>query len=292
MVCGFKIGVTKWTLQNADVQNVWQRNYYEHIIHDEQSWICKSAGRFTTREILSGALLIGFLELIFILLNVLPVATCIFGCSPMKSILIADDHSLIRSGLRMVLDTMAIKADISEAWNAATVMERMKEKSFDLILLDIQMPATDPVVLMHWIRNFHPGTKILIVSQNPENIYGKRYLQLGADGFINKTVPDDEMIKAINKVLNGNKYISEELSETILHNMLDGKKANPFDQLSQREFQVAICLAKGYTLNETCDMLQLQYSTAHTHKRRAFEKLNVEDNKGLTQLAGAYDLLG
>lgn len=210
----------------------------------------------------------------------------------MKSILIADDHSLIRSGLRMVLDGMAINAAVSEAWDATTVMAKMKEKPFDLILLDIQMPATDPVVLMHWIRNFYPDTKVLIVSQNPENIYGKRYLQLGADGFINKTVPDDEMIKAINKVLNGQKYISEELSETMLQNILEGKKDNPFDQLSQREFQVAICLAKGYTLNETCDMLQLQYSTAHTHKRRAFEKLNVEDNKGLTQLAGAYDLLG
>lgn len=212
--------------------------------------------------------------------------------SPMKNILIADDHSLIRSGLRMVLDNMAIKADISEAWNAATIMAKMKEKPFDLVLLDIQMPATDPVVLMHWIQNFHPDTKILIVSQNPENTYGKRYLQLGADGFINKTVPDDEMIKAINKVLNGNKYISEELSESLLHNILNSKKGtNPFDQLSQREFQVAICLAKGYTLNETCDVLQLQYSTAHTHKRRAFEKLNIENNKALSQLANAYDLL-
>lgn len=210
----------------------------------------------------------------------------------MKNILIADDHSLIRSGLRMVLDSMTLNADISEAWNAETIMARMKEKPFDLILLDIQMPATDPVVLMHWIQNFHPNTKILIVSQNPENIYGKRYLQLGADGFINKTVPDDEMIKAINKVLNGSKYISEELSESILSNLLKGKKnTNPFDQLSQREFQVAICLAKGHTLNEACDMLQLQYSTAHTHKRRAFEKLNIEDNKELTQLANAYDLL-
>jgi two-component system invasion response regulator UvrY len=210
----------------------------------------------------------------------------------MKNILIADDHSLIRSGLRMVLgSTMAFKADFSEAWDAKTVMTKLKETSFDLILLDIQMPATDPVVLMHWIQTFHPDTKILIVSQNPENIYGKRYLQLGADGFISKIVPDDEMITAVTKVLNGYKYISEELSQSMLNTMVNGKQANPFDQLSQREFQVAICLAKGYTMNDICDMLQVQYSTAHTHKRRAFEKLNVEDNKGLADLAGAYDLL-
>lgn len=186
---------------------------------------------------------------------------------------------------------MAVKTDISEAWDAKTVMEKLKEKALDLILLDIQMPATDPVVLMHWIQSFYPNTKILIVSQNPENVYGKRYLQLGANGFISKTAPDDEMIKAINKVLNGNKYISEELSQSMLQTMISGTQANPFDQLSQREFQVAICLAKGYTMNEICDMLQVQYSTAHTHKRRAFEKLNVEDNKDLAQLAGAYDLL-
>lgn len=209
----------------------------------------------------------------------------------MKNILIADDHSLIRSGLRIILDNIAFKTGIDEAWDAKTVMEKLKEKSFDLILLDIQMPATDPVVLMHWIQSFYPDTKILIVSQNPENVYGKRYLQLGADGFISKTVADDEMIKAITKVLNGYKYISEELSQSMLNTMVNGTQANPFDQLSQREFQVAICLSKGYTMNDICEMLQVQYSTAHTHKRRAFEKLNVEDNKDLAELAGAYDLL-
>jgi two-component system invasion response regulator UvrY len=209
----------------------------------------------------------------------------------MKNILIADDHSLIRSGLRMVLGNMNFHTDISEAWDAKTVMERLKERIFDLILLDIQMPATDPVVLMHWIQRFHADTKILIVSQNPENTYGKRYLQLGADGFINKTAPDNEMIKAVTKVLNGNKYISEELTQSMLGDISRGKKANPFDQLSQREFQVAIFLAKGYSMHEVCEMLQVQYSTAHTHKRRAFEKLSVEDNKELAALAGAYGLL-
>ncbi len=209
----------------------------------------------------------------------------------MKNILIADDHTLIRSGLRMVIDSMIVKADINEAWDAKTVMAKLKEKQFDLILLDIQMPATDSVVLMHWIQSFYPDTKILIVSQNPENTYGKRYLQLGANGFINKTAPDDEIIKAITKVLNGNTYVSEELSQSIVNAMKNGALSNPFDQLSQREFQVVICLAKGYTMNEVCEMLQVQYSTAHTHKRRAFEKLNIEDNKDLAKLASAYDLL-
>lgn len=209
----------------------------------------------------------------------------------MKNILIADDHSLIRTGLRIVLDTIVVNANISEAWDAATVMEQLKAKTYDLILLDIQMPATDPVVLMHWIQAFHPDTKILIVSQNPENVYGKRYLQLGADGFISKTAPDNEMVKAVNKVLNGHKYVSEALSQSMMHTMIKGTEANPFDQLSQREFQVVICLAKGYVMNDICDMLQVQYSTAHTHKRRAFEKLNIEDNKALTDLAVAYDLL-
>lgn len=209
----------------------------------------------------------------------------------MKNILIADDHSLIRSGLRMVLDQMDLKTNISEAWDARTVMTKMKEKPFDLILLDIQMPATDSVVLMHWIQSFHPDTRILIVSQNPENTYGKRYMLLGAHGFISKTAPDQEMIKAISLVLNGDTYVSTELSQSIVRGVFSGAAANPFDQLSQREFQVVICLAKGYPMNEICEMLQVQYSTAHTHKRRAFEKLNIEDNKELADLAGAYDLL-
>ena len=209
----------------------------------------------------------------------------------MKNILIADDHSLIRAGLRMVLDKMSFKANISEAWDSKTVMMRLKEMPFDLILLDIQMPATDSVVLMHWIQSFYPDTKILIVSQNPENTYGKRYMLLGANGFISKTASDDEMMKAINKVLNGDTYVSAELSSSIVRGVFSGAQANPFDQLSQREFQVIICLAKGYPMTEICEMLQVQYSTAHTHKRRAFEKLNIEDNKDLSELAAAYDLL-
>ena len=210
----------------------------------------------------------------------------------MKNILIADDHSLIRSGLRMTLAGMAFKTDISEAWDSKSVMAALREKPMDLILLDVQMPATDSVVLMHWIQSFHPDTKILIVSQNPENTYGKRYLQLGAHGFVSKTAPDEELVKAINQVLNGDTYISEALSRSIVQGVLNGAAGNPFDQLSQREFQVVICLAKGYAMNEICEMLQVQYSTAHTHKRRAFEKLNIEDNKGLADLASAYDLLG
>ncbi|PSL33767.1 LuxR C-terminal-related transcriptional regulator [Dyadobacter jiangsuensis] len=99
------------------------------------------------------------------------------------------------------------------------------------------------------------------------------------------------MIKAISLVLNGDTYVSTELSQSIVRGVFSGAAANPFDQLSQREFQVVICLAKGYPMNEICEMLQVQYSTAHTHKRRAFEKLNIEDNKELTDLAGAYDLL-
>lgn len=209
----------------------------------------------------------------------------------MKNILIADDHSLIRSGLRMVLDGMEFKTKISEAWDSKSVMAKLKEKPFDLVLLDIQMPATDSVVLMHWIQSFYPDTKILIVSQNPENTYGKRYMQLGANGFISKTAPDNELIKAISLVLHGGSYVSEGLSRSIVEGVLKGSSGNPFDQLSQREFQVVICLAKGYAMSEVCEMLQVQYSTAHTHKRRAFEKLNIDDNKDLAQLAGAYDLL-
>ena len=162
----------------------------------------------------------------------------------MISVLIADDHSLIRSGLRLLLNSMAIKMQISEAANAKSVMEQLKEQSFQLILLDIQMPATDPVVLMHWIQSFYPDTKILIVSQNPEYIYGKRYLQLGAQGFVSKTAPDEEMTLAINKVLQGSKYVSEQLKQSMMETMFSGKQSNPFDRLSQREFQIAICLSK------------------------------------------------
>lgn len=206
----------------------------------------------------------------------------------MKNILIADDHSVVRMGMTMLLNDILANAVIHEAWNADTVREAMKKQAYDLVLLDINMPKTDSIELLYWLRSFYQDARVLIISMNPEEIYGKRYMQLGAIGYLKKTASPDEMARAITLVLDGKKYISAELAMILSEDAISGRSNNPFDALSPREFQIAMHLLDGATPNEISEMLKIQYTTVNTHKERIFEKLNIESKKDLQHLAKAY----
>ncbi|WP_118973109.1 response regulator transcription factor [Taibaiella koreensis] len=206
----------------------------------------------------------------------------------MKKILVADDHSVVRFGLKIIIRENFSDREVVEAFNGKTVMEQMQQDKFELVLLDLVMPDTDSGALMQWITSRYPETKILIVSMNPENLYGKRYLQLGAQGYLKKVAEQEEMIKAIATVLSGKKYVSEELTGLILEEASQGKKLNPFDGLTAREFQVAILLSKNQTLTQISEGLKIHYTTASTHKQRIYEKLNIEHASQLIELADIY----
>ena len=210
----------------------------------------------------------------------------------MKRILIADDHSIVRYGLNILLSKHYKGYVIDEAWDAETVMKQMKENEYELVLLDLIMPDSDPNTLLHWIRNFCPKSKVLILSTNDEELFGMRSLQLGAAGYLRKDAPSKELINALDMVMNGKKYVSKELAETILDNTLNGKPANPFERLTPREFQVAMYLAQDYTLKQISEMLQVQYSTVNTFKLRIFEKLDIESLRELMQLVSVYSFGG
>lgn len=206
----------------------------------------------------------------------------------MNKILVADDHSVVRFGLKIIIRENFPDKEVMEAFNGKTVMEQMQRDKFELVLLDLVMPDTDSGALMQWITSRYPETKILIVSMNPENLYGKRYLQLGAQGYLKKVAEQEEMIRAIGTVLSGKKYVSEELTGLILEEASQGKKLNPFDGLTPREFQIAILLSKNQTLTQISEGLKIHYTTASTHKQRIYEKLNIEHASQLIELADIY----
>jgi DNA-binding NarL/FixJ family response regulator len=208
----------------------------------------------------------------------------------MKKILIADDHSLVRYGLRVALLNHFTDAQIDEGWDGQTIMTQLKINRYDLVLLDLGMPDTDPMTILHWIKNFHPDTKVLIVSMNSEAIFGKRALQMGAHGYIEKDASPEDLIKAANVVLAGKKYMSADLADIIVNDSLNHKSINPFDQLTPREFQVAMYIIQDYTITQISELMQLQYTSVSTFRRRIFEKLNIADRKALVQLADAYKL--
>lgn len=208
----------------------------------------------------------------------------------MKKILIADDHSLVRYGLKIALINHFPDAAIDESWDGQSIMNQLKVNIYDLVLLDLSMPDTDISTIMHWIRNFHPDTRVLVVSMNNEVIFGKRALQMGAHGYIEKDASPEELIRAVDVVMAGKKYMSADLADTIVNDTLNRKSSNPFDELTPREFQVAMYIIQDYTITQISELMQLQYTSVSTFRRRIFEKLNIADRKGLMQLADAYKL--
>lgn len=208
----------------------------------------------------------------------------------MKKILIADDHSLVRYGLKVAMLNEFADAEIDESWDGQSIMNQLKINVYDLVLLDLSMPDTDISTILHWIRNFHPDTKVLIVSMNNEVVFGKRALQMGAHGYIEKDASPDDLIKAVHVVLSGKKYMSADLADVIVNDTLNRKSINPFDELTPREFQVAMYIIQDYTITQISELMQLQYTSVSTFRRRIFEKLNIPDRKALVQLAEAYKL--
>ncbi|SEI99823.1 two component transcriptional regulator, LuxR family [Dyadobacter sp. SG02] len=208
----------------------------------------------------------------------------------MMKILIADDHSLVRYGLRLALHNYFKDSQIDESWDGASVKAQFAMHAYDLLLLDLNMPETDSTILLQWIREYHTDTKVLVVSMNDESIFGKRSLQQGAHGYLEKDSSPEELMKAVTTIMNGKRYASPNLANILINDTLRGSSGNPFDQLTAREFQVAIYLAKDYSVTQISEILQVQYTSVNTFKRRIFKKLNVENKSALVRLADAYNL--
>lgn len=209
-----------------------------------------------------------------------------------KRLLIADDHGIVRSGMRYLLKDHFEIGRIDEAANEEEITKQVRAFSYDLILLDIGLPGSDFVNLMNWIRQIRPETPVMIFTAFPDDIYGEKCIQLGAKGFINKIAPSSEILNAVRIVLDGGSYISPGIQKTISKSSIDGKSGNPFNKLSVRETEIAILINKGYGLPEICSILNIQYSTANTHKRRIFEKLNISNSVALSHLMHTFQVTG
>lgn len=206
------------------------------------------------------------------------------------NILIADDHGIVRSGIKALIKDHFEEGNVYEASNENEIVKQAKSGFFDLILLDINMPGSDFVGMMEWLRNTMPETGVLVFTTYPEEIFGEKCLQLGAKGFLNKTASNSEILFALRKVLNGGMYINAELQKIMLPSDSGDKTINPFEKLSARELEIAVLINKGHTLPDICSLLNIQYSTANTYKRRIFEKLNVHNAVTLSHLMKTFKM--
>lgn len=182
---------------------------------------------------------------------------------------------------------------IDEAENGDSAFQKIKDHNYDLVIMDVNMPDTDSLGTLQTIFAFRPSLKIIIFSMNSEEVYAKRYLKLGAMGYLNKYAANEQIKNAISTVLQNKRYISPELNEKFLFAIQsnNNQSENPFDNLSAREFEIVQHLANGDSVSEISTKLNLHTSTVGTHKARIFEKLGCNNIIELTKLAKIHNVI-
>lgn len=191
-------------------------------------------------------------------------------------ILIADDHTVIRIGLKYILNTQFNCQQIEEAECAKDLFELLEKKTFTHLVLDLQLPDTNMLSAFPTLRSQYPELKILVYSMSDEEIFARRLLLMGANGYLSKLSNGSEVRKALNLFLMGRNYTSD-VVKTALKKLHESSESNlnPFDELSEREMEVAIDLLQGKRVKEIATRLKLRSSTITTYKARIFEKAGV-----------------
>jgi two-component system, NarL family, invasion response regulator UvrY len=209
----------------------------------------------------------------------------------MPCILIADDHVIIRRGLVFLLDSYFGQFEINEAESTNEILPLVMKNSFTHLILDMQLQDGNVLEIFEELRREYPAIKILIYTMSPEDIFGRRMIQMGADGFLSKLSPEEEVLTALRAFLDGKKYISSNLQDLIeAHkNPKTRNHDSPFQQLSTRETEVLIRLLKGQGVKEIAKELDIKSNTAATFKGRLFDKLGVSNLIDLQNMANIYN---
>jgi len=203
----------------------------------------------------------------------------------MIKIAIVDDHALVRAGLRQYLSEQVDLQVVAEAANGREALDIVRKGLVDVLVMDLSMPEQSGVDALAAIRARAPDLPVLILSGFPEAHYATTLLRQGASGYLNKECEPDEIVTAIRTVARGRKYITPAVAELLADN-LGGNADKPLhEQLSEREFQVFLRLAKGETIGHMAESLSLSVKTVSTYRTRVMEKMKLESNSDLTYYA-------
>ncbi len=201
------------------------------------------------------------------------------------NILVADDHAIVRKGLIQLLREEYPFSDVTEASDSVEVLEKIKGKVWDIILLDISMPGRSGVETLKQLRSDGIKAPILMLSMHPEEQYAVRVLKAGASGFLNKESATEELVAAVRKVLSGRKYITASLAEKLAEGASDNSNKPLHDLLSDREMQVFHLIASGKAVSEIAEQISLSVNTISTYRSRILEKLSLKNNADMTRYA-------
>ena len=199
--------------------------------------------------------------------------------------LLADDHSIVRRGLKDILQEEFSEAFFEEASDGQEVIRKMKNGTFDIVISDLSMPIKNGLEVLKILKPLYPKVPFLMLSMHPEELYAIRALKAGASGYLIKESAPGELVKAVRHVLLGRKYISAALTEKIAISIGDENPAQPHEVLSDREMDVLKMISSGKTVSEIASHLNLSVNTISTYRARIMEKMKMKTNAELTYYA-------
>ena len=203
----------------------------------------------------------------------------------MIKLLLVDDHELVRTGIRRILEDITDFAVVGEVNNGEDAVKFCRNHAPDLVLMDMSMPGIGGLEATKQILRFSENTRVIVLSVHKENPIPAKVMQMGAFGYLSKDSEPGEMIKAIYKVAAGQKYVSPDIAQQIALGQLNLNDSNPFEQLSERELEITLMLTKGARVPDIAVYLNISTKTVNTYRYRMFEKLNVSSDVELTHLA-------
>jgi DNA-binding NarL/FixJ family response regulator len=205
--------------------------------------------------------------------------------------LIADDHAVVRMGLRQVLSQAGDITVAAEAGTGQEVLDVVRTKHIDVVILDLSMPGGMGMEVLNKLKRDHPDLPVIVLSMHSEDQYGVLALKAGASGYVTKESAADHLVAAIRKAVAGGKYVSQSLAERLATDLETGTDRPPHERLSEREFQVMRFIAAGKTVTEISQTLGLSSKTVSTYRARVLEKMRMEKNAQLTHYAIKQGLL-
>ena len=209
----------------------------------------------------------------------------------MIRVLLADDHAIVRAGLKEILADTGDVTVAGEATNGQEVMAQVRAQDFDVAVLDMSMPGRSGIELIKQVKDEKPKLRILVLTMHSEEQYAVRALKAGASGFLTKEAAADQLVAAIRKVAGGGAYVSPETAERLVLDAAPRAEAAPHTLLSDREFQVLQMIAGGKTVGEIAKKLSLSVKTVSTHKTRILHKMGLANQAELIRYALEHKLL-
>ena len=208
----------------------------------------------------------------------------------MTTIMLVDDHDLVRTGVKRLLEDSGGLRVVAEATNGEDAMRLVRETNPDVVLMDINMPGLNGMEATPRLLRQKPDLKIIIVSMHTEELYPQRVLKAGAMGYLTKGARIEEIVHAIHEVLAGRRYITPEIAQRLALSQMEQKTESPFDELSARELQVVMMMLEGSSVADISRSLNLSPKTVSTYRHRIRGKLGAKTDVELTRLAMLHGL--